>query len=208
VLRGGYGVNNSPPVLGFSTPSVAGYNGSISMTPSNTALSYTVDPVMYLDQPYPSFTGTLPNKIATFQNGQGATFINPNVTKLGYVQNFNLGQLPQNFVLEASHIANKGTNLNSGGLDALNQVPVSALKYGDALLQPLSANPALAPLPYAGFTGTLAQALRRFPQYQNVGQYLSNSSPITTRCRSPRRATSARDSRCCSPTRSPRPSPT
>jgi hypothetical protein len=77
-------------------------------------------------------------------------------------------------VLDLSYIGNKGTNLNSGGLDLMNQLPASALRYGDALLQPLSANPSLAPLPYAGFTGTLAQAMRRFPQYQGVGQYLSN----------------------------------
>ena len=93
------------------------------------------------------------------------------------MQNFNFGiqyQLPQNLVLDVTYIGNKGTNLISGGLDAMNQLPVSALRFGDALLQPLSANPALAPVPYAGFTGTLAQAMRRFPQYQNVGQYLSN----------------------------------
>lgn len=177
VIRGGYGINNAPPVLGFNTPSTAGYNGSISLSASNTVLQYPQDPVMYLDQPYPSFTGTLPNKIATFQNGQGATYINPNVTKLGYVQNFNLGiqyQLPRSFVLEVSYLGNKGTNLNSGGLDLMNQLPVSALKYGDALLQPLSSNPSLAAAPYSGFSGTLAQAMRRFPQYQGVGQFLSN----------------------------------
>lgn len=177
VLRGGYGVNNGAPLLGFNTPSTAGYNGSISLSASNTPLTYTQDPVMYLDQPYPSFVGTLPNKTPIFQNGQGATYINPNVTKLGYTQNFNLGvqyQLPSNFVLEVSYMGNKGTNLTSGGLDLMNQLPVSALNYGDRLLQPLSANPSLAPIPYAGFNGTLAQALRAFPQYQGVSQFLSN----------------------------------
>lgn len=177
VMRGGYGVNNTAPVLGFNTPSTAGYNGSITLAPSNTNLQFPQDPVMYLDQPYPSFAGTLPNKAPTFLNGQGATFLNPNVTKLGYMQNYNLGiqyQLPRNFVLEVSYIGNKGTNLNSGGLDLMNQLPVSALQFGDALLQPLSANPGLAPSPYAGYTGTLAQAMRRFPQYQGVGQFLSN----------------------------------
>ena len=119
----------------------------------------------------------LPNKNPALGNGLGQTYINPGATKLGYVQNFNFGiqyQLPQNLVLDVTYIGNKGTNLISGGLDAMNQLPVSALRFGDALLQPLSANPALAPVPYAGFTGTLAQALRRFPQYQGVGQYLSN----------------------------------
>ena len=177
VLRGGYGINNMAPVTNFSTPSTFGYNGTISLAPANTNLQFPQDPVMYLDQPYPNFAGVLPNKNPALGNGLGQTYINPGATKLGYVQNFNFGiqyQLPQNLVLDVSYIGNKGTNLISGGLDAMNQLPVSALRFGDALLQPLSANPALAPVPYAGFTGTLAQALRRFPQYQGVAQYLSN----------------------------------
>ena len=83
-------------------------------------------------------------------------------------------QLPASFVLEASYIGNKGTRLEANGLDALDQLPVSALAFGDRLIQPLSANPGLAPLPYAGFTGTLAQALRRFPQYNGVSQIYAN----------------------------------
>ncbi len=177
VMRGGYGINNMPPVTNFATPSTLGYNGTISLTPSNTTLAFPQDPVLYLDQPYPSFVGTLPNKNPAQGNGLGVTFINPNATKLGYMQNYNLGiqyQLPQNFVLEVSYIGNKGTNLISGGLDALNQVPASFLSLGDALIQPLASNPSLARLPYVGFTGTVGQALRRFPQYQGVNQFLSN----------------------------------
>ena len=177
VVRGGYGINNMAPVANFSLPSTLGYNGILNITPANTALANPQDPVLYLDQPYPSFAATLPNKNPVQGNGQNLTFINPNATKLGYMQNYNIGvqyQLPLNFVMDVSYIANKGTNLISGGLDALNQVPVSALALGDSLLQPRATNPSLAALPYAGFTGTVGQALRRFPQYQNVNQYQSN----------------------------------
>lgn len=177
VMRGGYGINNMAPVTNFSTPSTLGYNGTISLTPTNTTLAYPQDPVMYLDQPYPSLVGSLPNKNPAQGNGLGVTFINPNATKLGYMQNYNLGvqyQMPQNFVLEVSYIGNKGTNLISGGLDALNQVPATFLSLGDTLIASRAANPGAAPLPYAGFSGTVGQALRRFPQYQGVGQYLSN----------------------------------
>jgi hypothetical protein len=177
VIRGGYGINNMAPVTNFSTPSTLGYNGTISRTPTNTSLTFPQDPVMYLDQPYPNLNGTLPTKDPALGNGLGVTYINPNATKLGYMQNYNLGiqyQLPHNFVAEVSYIGNKGTNLISGGLDALNQVPVSFLSLGDALIAPRSANPGLAPLPYPSFSGTVGQALRRFPQYQGVNQYLSN----------------------------------
>jgi hypothetical protein len=177
VFRGGYGVNNIAPVANFSTPSTFGYNGSIAVNSSNTALQYAQDPVMYLHQPYPSFSGVLPNKDQAPGIGQGFTYISPDGNKLGIVQNFNLGfniQLPQESVLEISYIGNRGQRLTSGGLDALNQLPVSALSRGDDLIQPLRTNPQLGALPYASFTGTLAQSLRRFPQYTSVGQFLPN----------------------------------
>jgi len=177
VIRGGYGINNASPVADFSTPSTFGYNGSITVNSSNTPRQFLEDPVLYLRNPYPNFTGTLPNTDPAGANGQGVTYTSSNATRLGYVQNYNLGfeyQLPKEFVLDIAYIGNKGTRLISPGLDALNQLPVSYLQLGDALRQPLSANPGLAPLPYPGFNGTLAQALRRFPQYQNVGQYLPN----------------------------------
>ena len=51
---------------------------------------------------------------------------------------------------------------------------MSALQYGDRLIQQLSANPGLVPLPYAGFNGTVAQALRPYPQYAGIGQLFAN----------------------------------
>src|SRR5258708_21447012 len=79
-------------------------------------------------------------------------------------------ELPAATVIEASFIGRKGTRLEAPGLDDLNQVRVSNLALGDALLDPLSAHPGLAPIPYAGFNGTVAQALRPFPQYQGINQ--------------------------------------
>jgi hypothetical protein len=52
---------------------------------------------------------------------------------------------------------------------------LSALKYGDDLLEKLSDRPGLGiPLPYSGFDGTVAQALRPFPQYDGIGQVFAN----------------------------------
>ena len=93
------------------------------------------------------------------------------------LENYNLGfqyELPASFVLETSYIGNKGTRLEANGLDALDQLQVSALAFGDNLIRPLSANPGLAPLPYPGFTGTLAQALRKYPQYNGVSRIYAN----------------------------------
>ena len=177
VMRGGYGVNNIAPVSNFSSPSTFGYNGTISVNSSNTALQYAQDPVMYLSQPYPNFPGTLPNQTQAPAIGQGFTYIAPDSNRLGIVQNFNVGfqvQLPRESVFEASYIANRSQKLTSTGLDALNQLPVSALALGDNLIQPLRTNPQLGPLPYPTFNGSLAQSLRRFPHYTNVSQFLPN----------------------------------
>jgi carboxypeptidase family protein len=178
VVRGGYGINNTPHITnGFSFPSTFGFSGSIARNINNTALAFPQDPVMYLQDRYPDFPGVLPNKDPGLQNGQTPVYTAPDSNRVAYAQNYNLGfqyELPASFVLEASYIGNKGTRLEANGLDQMDQLPVSALSLGDALIQPRSANPGLAPLPYPGFTGTLAQALRRFPQYNGVTQIYAN----------------------------------
>ncbi|MCI0421349.1 MAG: hypothetical protein L0312_19345, partial [Acidobacteria bacterium] len=106
------------------------------------------------------------NKNPALQNGQGIPYTAPDSTRVGYVQNYNLGfqyALPASFVLEAAYIGSKGTRLVASSFSQLDQLPVSALALGDRLIQPLSANPGLAPIPDPGFNGTVAQALRRFP---------------------------------------------
>jgi hypothetical protein len=178
VVRGGYGLNNTPFVSnGFSSPGTFGFNGSIAVNSTTVPLAFPQDPVMYLHDPFPSFQGTLPNKNPALQNNQAIGYIAPDSNRVAYSQNYNLGfqyQLPASFVMEVSYIGNKGTRLEANGLDNLNQLPVSALAFGDKLIEQLSANPGLVPVPYPGFNGTVAQALRRFPQYGNVTQVYSN----------------------------------
>lgn len=178
VFRGGYGINNTAAVTNFNSPSTFGYNGNIQLSATNTSLAYPQAPVTYLSTPYPSFPGTLPEKNPSLANGQNFTYLAPDSSKLGYVQNFSFGvsyQLPAAFVIDASYIGNKGTRLVSYGLDNLNQIPVADLQFGNTLLDSLSAHPELgSALPYPGFTDTVGQALRPYPQYQTIGQYNPN----------------------------------
>jgi len=174
VLRGGYGINNTPFVTnGFGIGAGSGFNGSIALNSTTVPLRFPSDPVFYLQDRFPDFQGTLPNKNPALQNNQGIGYIAPDSNRVAYGQNYNFGlqyMLPAAFVLEASYIGNKGSRLEARGLDSLNQLPVSALALGDKLIQQLSANPGLVPLPYPGFNGTVAQALRPFPQYADVSQ--------------------------------------
>jgi hypothetical protein len=182
VLRGGYGINNMPPINnGWSWPSNIGYNGSISRTSGNVSLRFAEEPVIYLGDPYPTFTGTLPNRDPAIANGQSMTYIAPDQSRLPYMQNWNLGiqhVLPANTVLEINYVGNKGTHLPARGFDNLNALPASMLSYGDILARPWAPGSAI-PQPYPGFAGTNAQALRPFPQFTNITQpypYFGNSN--------------------------------
>ncbi len=177
VLRGGYGINNTPPISnGFGFGGTLGYNGAISRSSANTALLFAEDPVMNLHDRYPDFGATLPNKSASLSNGLGINYTARDANRLAYVQNWNLGiqyQLPQQFVLELSYIGNKGTRLEANGLDDLNALPVSVLARGNSLQDPWTAASGV-PAPYAGFVGTVTQALRPYPQFTGVGQQFAN----------------------------------
>jgi len=77
------------------------------------------------------------------------------------------------FVLDLAYVGNRGHGLNSTVL--LNQLPTSRLALG-SLLQRRIDDPAVIAAgfskPYASFpnTGSLAQALRPFPQYQDISE--------------------------------------
>jgi len=179
VVRGGYGINNTPFISnGFGGPGTFGYNGSIAVNSTTIALPYPQAPAMYLQDRFPSFNGTLPNRNPALANNQGIGYVAPDSNRVAYTQNYNLGfqyLLPASLVMEVSYIGNKGSRLEAGGLDNLNQLPVSALSYGNALIDNLSKHPELAQLlPYPGFTGTVAQALRPYPQYTNISQIFAN----------------------------------
>src|SRR5206468_10207400 len=84
-------------------------------------------------------------------------------------------QLTSNMILDVSYIGNHGSRLNHHfqtlGVDA-NMNDPSVLALGASVLQadinsPL-AKAAGITSPYPGFTGNVAQALRQYPQYQQI----------------------------------------
>src|SRR5439155_14148865 len=76
-----------------------------------------------------------------------------------------------------NYIGNKGTRLvNDFFKGYLNQLDPRYLALGDALQDDISAHPDI-PKPYPSFSGSVAQALRPFPQYYTVGdKRLNNGS--------------------------------
>jgi hypothetical protein len=162
VMRGGYGINYSPPISnGFGLSSIDGYNGS------NNFQTSTRDPVFYWDNGYPAYNHTLPAIDPTLDNGNGINYVASNSNREPYAQNYTLGfqfLLPKSTTVSANYVGNKGTRLSAQDFNNLNQLNPKYLALGDALLDDISQHPNI-PLPYAGFTGTVAQALLPFPQY-------------------------------------------
>jgi len=173
VVRGGYGINNTPTISnGFGFGGTLGFNGNIPVNSNTRPVRFAEEPVIYLHDRFPDLTAVLPNKDPGQANAQGIVYTAPDSSRLPYVQNWNFGfqyRMPGSSVLELNYVGNKGTRLLSYGHDSLNQVPLSELRRGDQLFDPWSAASGV-PLPYAGFNGTVLQALRPYPQFTGISQ--------------------------------------
>jgi len=130
-------------------------------------------PALILDQGIPAFTGSLPNTNPTLQNNNNIDFMNPGAGKPGYVSSWTLNiqrELPWKFLLDIGYVGQRGTAL-SAGLENLNQVDFSRLSLGNTLNLDITspqAQQAGITAPYAGFRGSVSQALRPFPQYTGI----------------------------------------
>lgn len=90
-----------------------------------------------------------------------------------YSWNFDIQkQLPGNMAATVSYTGTRGVHLSSAILNINQMDPVYFHRYGRDLLNASISSPAALaagiPLPYAGFKGTVAQALKPFPQWSDV----------------------------------------
>lgn len=182
VFRAGYGlyyekwfsganVGGTLPAFGIDSP---GYQANYSKASQDGGLT----PAGALSTGLPVLS-TTPNLSPTVLNGQSATFVDPSSWKLPRVQNWSVSiqqQLTNDMVFEASYVGLHGTRQNAYLLSNINQVDPKYLSLGSLLTQSITSSAAVAagiPVPYAGFTGTVAQALRPYPQYQTLTSYLA-----------------------------------
>ncbi|HVJ08427.1 MAG TPA: TonB-dependent receptor [Acidisarcina sp.] len=184
VWRAGFGINTQSPEAGPAfdlngPPSALGYSGRIQVNQTTNPQQFTDMAVARLSAPYPSYAGTLPNYDPTQANGQSTAYIRPDGSRVTYVENYNMGlqyDLTNKTIAEINYVGNTGKRIYAYGTDQMNQLPITYLsKYGDSLLDDISLHPEV-PLPYAGFSGTVQQALAPFPQYAGGGitQYDAN----------------------------------
>jgi len=119
---------------------------------------------------FPAVNVRLPSLDPALKNRSSASYVTPNSNLPPLSLNWSFGvqrDLPRSMFLDLSYVANKGTRLPSE-LENTNQLDPSLLRLGALLNQNITAAAAQQAgigLPYPGFTGTVSQALRPFPQY-------------------------------------------
>ena len=159
---------------------------------SNFTASNSLPPYTYwnIDEGLPAWTQPPFRGPATDAGGSTYLWQNPDSGRPPefYSWNFDIqNQLPKNLVASIGYTGTKGTHLSSAILQLNQMDPKYFKQYGRDLLNSAASSPAAVAagirLPYRGFTGTVAQALRPFPHYgavetnnSSVGERAGNSS--------------------------------
>ncbi|MBL8230104.1 MAG: TonB-dependent receptor [Bryobacterales bacterium] len=179
-LRGGYGIFFAGDLFnGFNATPL----GKATNVQAGGTFALAADPVQpwfgifNWDNGFPTDRYVPPVFDPSWARANGPGMFDPNYGRTPYVQEWNLNvqrEVWNKVVVDLGYIGNKSTGLWNGTLERLNQLPASVLtQYGRALNNPVR-NAAEAATngvayPYAGFSGTVAGALRPFPQIIGIG---------------------------------------
>jgi hypothetical protein len=196
VIRGGYGMYYAGvqadswdpyPVDGYQTNPVAPntsnglapafyFNGTGTCPPQLTQLS-----TVTISCGWPAGSIVLPPQLkADVSNGGNPVGVDPRTYTMPRYQNWSVSfqrQLTANMGIDIAYVGNHGTRLIDGRSSAgvyANMNPASVLDLGAAVLGATFTNGVCnsncggVQAPYPTFTGTVAQALRKWPQYQQI----------------------------------------
>ncbi len=179
VIRGAYARSYGALV------SVSGstHNSGFTLTQTDSNQTNGITPTFTLDQGFPPYTAP-PFINPAVSNGTNVAWFQGNeTTKLPAYDNFNFSiqrQLGGSMFAELQYSGVMGEHLQTELLD-YNQISPSYLTAFGTVAQSVTvlnsqvgstvANNAGITAPYAGFKGTVAQALRPFPQYNVIDTY-------------------------------------
>jgi hypothetical protein len=183
VLRAGYGISYSPPILNnFGSQNLYGFNSGVPVHHASGTIG-KFNPATYLSPlasaplpanakvGIPAFTGTLPNYDSAQADGDTLDFLPRTSAAQPYVQNWSAGfqyQLPHEVLLEANYVGEKGTRLLNSYFWYYNNQPNSKfMALGDNLDDDFAtdlADPVMGPV-LAGYGVTQLP----FPDFENDG---------------------------------------
>jgi hypothetical protein len=177
VVRGGYGIYYAPLTYGdFGQALTDGFTASPSF-------SAPFQPALLLDSGVPSFPPP-PNLDPAQDNGGsgggfgGVTYLAPSYGRPGMIQNWDIEiehQFATDLIFSVAYVGTHGTHLRSS-LAQINNLNPQFFSLGTALNANIDSSTAttlgINP-PFQQFTslygpGSIAQALRPFPQYQSI----------------------------------------
>jgi hypothetical protein len=171
VIRAGYGISyfvTGAYGAGNNTQVLQGY----WFTSTTQSLNSGITPGYQWDQAWPQNLLVIPPYLsAGLGVGSGSIqYWDSSAGRAAYSQNWNFTtqtQLASDLSLEVGYVASKGTHLPTANTDP-NQLNPAYYGLGSLLSSNINSSAAAAAgftSPYPGFTGSLAQALRPFPQY-------------------------------------------
>lgn len=174
VLRAGFGINFSQTNGNAADGNLVGSLGSgFNFIFFKETTDNGLTPAFPLDQGPAPLVLNLPDLNPSLQNGSSADYVNSDSGKTAraYSWVFNVQrELAGDILLDVAYVGQRGINL-AAGLETINQVPARYLSLGSLLNADVSSPAAVAAgikVPFPGFTGSVAQALRPFPQYLNI----------------------------------------
>ncbi len=168
VFRAAYGIYYQE----LKEPGWGGVNDGFFIKPTISSAD-GFSPAFQLGAGFPQNFPTTPTLDPSLDNGSNIPFADPEPAHVPTAQNWQASiqrQLSSKLTLDVAYVATKGTHLITAN-KIYNQVNPEYLSLGNLLNADINSPEAQAAgiaMPYAGFTGTVAQALRPYPQYQTI----------------------------------------
>jgi hypothetical protein len=165
---------------GFSQPSV-GWGGTVNAVSVDNGIT----PAFNWNNGFPPIFPRFPLFDPGIVNGSSLEHIDPTNVRPGRTQNLSFGlerELPGSIAVKAEYIANLSHGMPTRNLVQLNNLDLNYLSLGNLLLADINSPQAQAAgirVPYPAFRGSVAQALRPYPQFQNIDSIFQPAGDFT-----------------------------
>jgi len=172
VIRLGYGLFRVETAVGRFN-SCAYWCSGFGLQPAYATTNQGVTPALHLDRGLPPNPATLPIFDPSLNNNGTVSLINWNASKMALMQSWTFAiqrDLPAGINLDLAYVGQK-SNGTWTGLEVPNQVHPRYLSLGQTLTADIDSPAAVQAgirRPYPGFRGSVAQALRAYPQYTEI----------------------------------------